>query len=189
MFRRMRNTNLRQFGLVVALLIVLGATGLQAAQVDYFLKIEGIEGESTTVGHEREIQIESFSWGVSNVPIVGGGGTGKAVLQDLTMVTRMSKASPKLMLACCTGQGIPSVSFVAERANVEGEALTYFTVTLENAMITSYQTGGSLGDVVPTDQISLNFTKITFEYIPLDENGRPGTPVTATYDVAAGTAS
>ena len=33
---------------------------------DAFLKIEGIEGESTDKAHPGEIEISSFSWGVSN---------------------------------------------------------------------------------------------------------------------------
>ena len=33
------------------------------AQVDYFLKIEGVESESTDAKHKGEIELESFSWG------------------------------------------------------------------------------------------------------------------------------
>ena len=34
------------------------------AAVDFFLKIDGIEGESTQKGHEKEIEIQSWSFGV-----------------------------------------------------------------------------------------------------------------------------
>ncbi len=44
--------------------------------VPYFLKIEGIAGESTDAKHKGEIEVESFSWGVSQSaspsPGVGG---------------------------------------------------------------------------------------------------------------------
>ncbi len=33
------------------------------ALVDYFLKIDGIQGESQDKTHKNEIEIESFSWG------------------------------------------------------------------------------------------------------------------------------
>lgn len=36
------------------------------AQVDFFLKIDGIKGESTDKAHKGEIEIESFSWGETN---------------------------------------------------------------------------------------------------------------------------
>jgi len=70
-----------------------------------FLKIEGIDGESQDKDHKGEIEIDSFSWGVTNTSTGGGGGgsTGKAVSQDFHFTAPLSKASPNLMLACCTG--------------------------------------------------------------------------------------
>ena len=45
------------------------------AAVDYFLKIAGIDGESTADGHKGEIDLESWSWGESNP---GAGSAGAA---------------------------------------------------------------------------------------------------------------
>ena len=46
-----------------------------------------IEGESTDKNHPNEIEVDSFSWGVSNTGSAGGsgGGGGKAALQDGTI--------------------------------------------------------------------------------------------------------
>ena len=33
--------------------------------VDYFLKIDGIEGESQDAKHKGEIEVESFGWGAA----------------------------------------------------------------------------------------------------------------------------
>ena len=55
------------------------------AAVDYFLKIEGIEGESLQKGHEKQIEIMSFSWGESNTGSFAGnlgGGSGKVSMND-----------------------------------------------------------------------------------------------------------
>ena len=76
---------------------------------DAFLKIEGIDGESADKTHPGEIEVMSFSWGVSNTgggSTGGGGGAGKAVLQDFHFSMATSKASPNLMLACATGRHI-----------------------------------------------------------------------------------
>ena len=76
-----------------------GAVGCQAlpemhsadaANVDYFLKIEGVDGESTSEKHKGEIEIFSYSWGVSqqgggSVGGGGGAGVGKATFQDFTL--------------------------------------------------------------------------------------------------------
>ena len=67
--------------------------------VDYFLKLDGIPGESTDAKHKDEIDALAFSWGVSQpgrAGAGGGGGAGKAVFEDLLVVARTSKASPKL---------------------------------------------------------------------------------------------
>ena len=46
------------------------------ALVDYFLKIDGIQGESQDKTHKNEIEIMSFGWGATNTgtALVGGGG-------------------------------------------------------------------------------------------------------------------
>ena len=41
------------------------------AQSDYFLKLDGIDGESDDRIHKEWIELSSFSWGESNA--VGGG--------------------------------------------------------------------------------------------------------------------
>jgi len=55
------------------------------ALVDYFLKIDTIEGESYDKSHKAEIQLMSFSWGETNAGTFsagGGGGAGKVQMQD-----------------------------------------------------------------------------------------------------------
>ena len=72
----------------------------------WFLKIDGVQGESTDISHKDEIGVLSWSWGVSHPSGVGtgsGGGAGKAAFQDFQFVTRVSKASPVLFLSCATG--------------------------------------------------------------------------------------
>lgn len=144
---------------------------LQAAHVDYFLKLDGIDGESTDDRHRDQIHIESFSWGVNQTGSfgsTGGGGTGKVSFSDMTFSTKISKASPKLMLACATGQHIRSATFVTHRP--DGDTNNFIKVTLTDVYITSYQTGGSGGDAdpIPTDQFSLNFTAVKFEHTSED---------------------
>src|SRR5262245_7006243 len=89
------------------------------AAVDFFLKIEGIDGESTDDKHKGEIDIQSFSWGVTNTGshgAGGGGGTGKSVFQDLHFTTHVNKSSPKLMLACATGEHLKKAVLTVRKA-------------------------------------------------------------------------
>src|ERR1039458_5904888 len=76
------------------------------AAVDYFLKIDGIEGEAKDKTHKNEIQLQSFSWGESNVGSMqagGGGGQGKVAMQDFHFTMAVNKATPLLFQACATG--------------------------------------------------------------------------------------
>jgi type VI secretion system secreted protein Hcp len=153
-----------------------------AAAVDMFLKIEGVDGESDDATHKGELEIESFSWGASN-PAAGahggGGGAGKVSMQDISFVMKTSKASPKLFLMCATGEHIKSATITLRKAGREQQE--YLTIKLENVQITSYQIGGN-GET-PTDQVSINFTKIEFEYKPQKPDGSLDAPVKAGYDL------
>jgi type VI secretion system secreted protein Hcp len=154
--------------------------------VDYFLKIDGIDGESTDSKHKGEIDVESWSWGQTNSGDAahrGGMGAGKVSMQDFHFVMRMNKATPKLMEVCATGEHIKKAVLTCRKAGKEQQE--YLKVTMSDLVVSSYQTGGSNGDVVPTDQISLNFSKIEYEYKEQKADGTLGGAVKAGYDVKA----
>jgi len=159
------------------------------AAVDYFLKIDGIEGESTAAGHTKEIELESWSWGETQIGTSGrtgtGSGAGKVSMQDFHFVMKANKASPKLMLACASGQHIKEGLLVCRKAG--GKQEEFLKVKMSDLLISSYQTGGSAhGDVVPTDQISFNFSKIEFEYKPQKPDGSLDSPMNAGWDLTKG---
>jgi len=148
------------------------------AQVDYFLKIKDIEGESADAKHKNEIDIESWSWGETNAGshgYGGGGGAGKVTMQDFNFTMRVNKASPKLLLACANGQPFKEALLTCRKAGKEQQE--YLKVKFTDLLVSSFQTGGSNGDVVPIDQISLNFSKIEYEYYPQKEDGTLGSKV------------
>jgi type VI secretion system secreted protein Hcp len=154
------------------------------AMVDYFLKIDGIQGESQDSKHKNEIEIQSFSWGAvqSGTASHGGGmGAGKVQMQDFHFVMRVNKSSPKLMLACATGEHIKNAVLVCRKAGKEQQE--YLKVTFTDLLVSSYQTGGSGGDVIPMDQISLNFSKVEIEYKEQKPDGSLGGAIKAFYDM------
>ena len=78
---------------------------------DIFMKINGIQGESRDKHHKDEIEVLSWSWGLSNqatAPSAGGGaGAGKVKFQDISFTHLVDKASPNLMLSCASGKHHP----------------------------------------------------------------------------------
>jgi type VI secretion system secreted protein Hcp len=150
------------------------------ASVDYYLKIDGVDGESTARGFEGWIEIESFYWGATQTAVVGGGGggAGKVVVSDFTLVKRVDKASPRLFQACVTGLHASSAVLAAKRGDTNA---TYLKYQLTDVLVSSFRDAGTAGEP-PLEEISLNFTRIEFSYAPTLPSGQLGQPITATYD-------
>jgi type VI secretion system secreted protein Hcp len=155
------------------------------AAVDYFLKLEGIPGESKADKHTDEIDVQSYSWGGTQSGTFatgGGGGAGKVAMQDFHFTKLHSKASPALMLAMAQGDHIPSAILTCRKAGKEQQE--FLTITLSDCIISSYQSGGSAGaSVIPTDQVSINFAKIEHEYKEQDATGALAGSVKKTFDL------
>ena len=155
------------------------------AAVDYFLKIEGIDGESHDSKHKGEIDLESWSWGEAQTgshSAGGGGGAGKVAMQDFHFVMKVNKSSPKLLLACANGEHIKKAVLTCRKAGKDQQE--FLKITMSDLLVSSFQTGGSgHGDIVPTDQISLNYSKIEYEYKEQKPDGTLGGAVKAGWDL------
>jgi type VI secretion system secreted protein Hcp len=153
---------------------------------DYFLKIDGITGESQDDKHKDEIDLLSFSWGVSNAAHLttgGGAGAGRASFQDFHFTSKVSSASPKLFLACVSGQHIKTATLTASRSTEEGRSTQFYKVNFSDILISSYQDAGSGGDDGPEESISFAFGKIEVVYTPQSRDGAAGTPIEAIWNL------
>ncbi len=155
------------------------------AAVDYFLKIDTIEGESQDGKHKGEIDLLSWSWGESQTGTMaagGGGGAGKVAMQDFHFVMNVNKATPKLILSCASGEHFPKAVLTCRKAGKEQQE--FLKYTFSDVLVSSYQTGGSgAGDIVPTEQVSLNYTKMEIEYKEQKADGSLGGAVKAGWDL------
>src|SRR6266567_1568696 len=154
------------------------------AATDYFLKIDGIPGESKADKHQDEIDLQSFSWGASQSGTFaegGGGGAGKVSMHDFSFTMGTNKASPKIMLACARGDHIPKAILTCRKAGKDQQE--FMKVTMSDIMVSSFQTGGHGGDVIPSESISLNFAKIEFEYKEQQKTGALGGSTKAFFDL------
>src|SRR5918912_3232360 len=109
--------------------------------IDYFLKIDGIPGESRDAKHKDEIELVSFSWGVAQAgrasPAAGGGGAGRPQFKDFEFLMRVNKASPQLFLATVSGKHLKEASLSVRRS---GKAqLEYLKIKFTDVIVTSYE--------------------------------------------------
>jgi type VI secretion system secreted protein Hcp len=156
------------------------------AAADYFIKFDGINGESVDAKHKDEIDVESWSWGESNTGTGGSGsgaGTGRVTMQDFSFVMGLNRASVDLMKACATGQHIKTAALSATKGGKSRQE--YLTFKFHDVLVSSYQTGGSEDAAVPTDSVSFNFAKIEVEYRPQMADGSLGVAVQFRYDLKA----
>ena len=150
--------------------------------VDVFLKIEGVEGESKDHKHGKEIDVMSYSWGLSQTGTMhgqGGGGAGKANFADMTISMPFNKASAHVALACATGKHFPKAVLTCRKAG--DEQYDYLTYTMTDVIVSNYSTGGA-GEV-PVDSVSLNFAKIESEYFEQDAKGKVTKASTFGYNI------
>src|SRR3954465_4827653 len=111
---------------------------------DAFLKIDGVSGESNDRVHKDEIEISSFSWGVSQLGSNGGGTGGaarKAVFQDIHFTSSVNKSSPLLMRSCATREHLKKAVLPVRKAG--GNQNEYYVIKPQDCLVSSYQSGGS----------------------------------------------
>src|SRR3954470_23693270 len=86
---------------------------------DIFAKIGDIKGESIDSKHKDEVEVLSWSWGVTHAAGANSGsgaGTGKASFQDFVITHHVDKASPVLLRACATGEHIKEATITMRKA-------------------------------------------------------------------------
>ncbi len=155
------------------------------AAVDFFLILDGISGESHDhkMKSKGAIDVESWSWGETQMGTHsgGGGGAGKVAMQPFHFVQKVNKATPEMMLACAEGRHIKLAELICRKAGKDQQE--FLTIKLHDLLVSSYQTGGSgHSDIVPTDQFSLDFAKIELNYRPQKQDGTLDAAVQASWD-------
>ena len=149
-------------------LFVVNST--QAAN-DIYIAMPPIEGEAIDKGHERWIKVFSVNFQVSQsagTHIASGGTAGKAEFGDLEFVKQIDKASVHLNMHCASGRLIDQV--IVECVNATTKVV-YLRIKLEKVMVSAVRTGLQSAEGQATEQVSLNYGKITWEYVITKQDG------------------
>jgi type VI secretion system secreted protein Hcp len=152
---------------------------------EYLMKVNGVVGESSDAKHKGAIELTSWSWGLSQSGAAhaasGGGESGRAEVQDLLITMPASKASPRLMLSCASGEHHKDAVLTVRKAGRPQQE--FLVIKMEDVIITSVQTGGSApsGDLV--DQVALGFSTVRMEFRPQKDDGSLDVAVEAGWDI------
>jgi len=153
---------------------------------DIFAKLGDIKGESIDTKHKDEIEVLSYSWGVTNAGSMAhgtGGGEGKSTFHDLSFVHNIDKASPVLMQACATGLHLKEATITHRKAGTKGGQVEYLVVKMNDVIITGVTHGGSSDG--HSENVSLAFAKVAVEYKPQKADGTLDAGIHFKYDIKA----
>ncbi len=151
---------------------------------DIFAKLGDIKGESLDDKHKDEIEVLSWSWGVTNaVTLAGSGaGQGKASFRDLSFIHKIDKASPSLMQACATGVHLKEATITHRKA---GKGQQEFLVIKMNDVIVTAIVDADSSEGGSAETVSLAFAKIDVAYRPQKADGSLDVGIHFKYDLKA----
>jgi type VI secretion system secreted protein Hcp len=140
---------------------------------DTHIKFDGVEGEATHADHKGEIEVLSWSWGVSNAGGISGGGSGKGKADpgEFNFMHLYDKASPNLAKKCAQGLHFKEVTVTSRKAG-EGQK-DFLKIVMKEVFVSSCSPSGSSGGDI-AEAVSMSYGSIDFAYKPQDETGKLG---------------
>jgi len=148
------------------------------------VKVEG-ETQDAVFKDKKGIEVQSFSWGVSNPTIVGTGGgmgAGKASFSSLNFMKYADAATAALLTSVASGEHFDVVTLHCRRAG--GDAQEYLVITLNEVLVESVQHSGSDGGGIASESVSVAFGKVKTEYFAQSAKGEKAAAAkTFTWDI------
>ena len=153
--------------------------------VNYFMKVEGVNGESADANHKGYIDIQSVSWGASQAASIAGGGAGagKVSFSDLTVTATMDAATPTLLKFVSSGKHLPKVKLEFVKASGGDGGMVFATIELGDVLVTGTQFAGSGGGESMLVNYSFQAAKVEHHYWVQGKDGSKGAETQMGWDV------
>jgi len=152
-----------------------------------YVKYGDIKGDVTADGHKGSdgwFEVGSFAWGVGRgISSPTGGAANRESsapsVSEITLSKQMDVASYRLLDEVLQGEGLPcTIDFCKTD---KGVLESYCKYILEDCMVSGYSV--SSGGDRPTETISLNFTKVEYGFVGLNDKNEGVTTPKLIYDV------
>ncbi|TFW30521.1 Hcp family type VI secretion system effector [Massilia horti] len=157
--------------------------------IDAYLQIEGIKGESMDDKHKNWIEISHVTWSIhqpraASLSTAGGHTSGRSELSNLTFKKLADLSSPILQQHCAMGRTIPKARIEFMRADGVGKPVNYYTIELENVMISGVTPNSGDGGII-TEQVHLAYSKMKWTYTKQSIKGGAEGSTAGGWDCAA----
>jgi type VI secretion system secreted protein Hcp len=161
-----------------------------------YMKLEGIEGNVTSKGHQHWIELDSISFHTQRALNTHSGRvanreTSLPQLSDFTVSKLMDKTSPLIFNEAVVGRAMPEV--IIHLVTTNNMANPYMEYRLYNVIVRSYEVLSESASEdknkavraigYPMEVFCLNFDKIEMKFTPFDENHKPQSPIPSGYDL------
>lgn len=150
--------------------------GTAAASSEMFFKLDGIPGESDTVGFENQIEIDSFSFGVTKAK------DKPASFSDVNVTRQSDTASPEFMFRAASGAAIPSGILSVRRTGGDGNSFTYLKYCFTNLRVTSFSQGASSSSRA-AENIGLSYSTVSMSSFAQKADGTTSLGMTRGWDL------
>ena len=153
--------------------------------IQAFLKIDTIDGDSTSTQHSRQIELIDFNW-TEAMPLNWNSRSGTATQWGaFSFTTLYGSASPKLFVACAQQKNIATATLYIQKTLSNGQTRDFITWTFQNVVVGSYSTSLRSSDGSVVDEFSIYFGKAQVKYCPINADGSFGSPIETCYDMQA----
>ncbi len=139
-----------------------------------------IEGETldSFVKTKKGFDIETFAFGVTNPVNVGSGtsglGSGRAEFEKFSFTKKTDTATCATILSCCAGTHHDECHLIIRKGGATSDTSgdEYIHVTMTDVVVESINWEGSDGDEAFSDNVTIAYAEIKFEYWEQDMTGK-----------------
>lgn len=154
------------------------------ADRDYFLKLDGIEGEAQDKVHKNEVRLFDFDFSMAKRGTQAHYGVGRPVFEDISFTAPIDRSYPKIEEALAHNATISKVVLTCRKAG--SSQMDFFTITFWDVYVKSCRIAVESADAVPHAEFSISFRKTEVQYREQTDKGTLGGAISAGYDIGAG---
>ena len=169
--------------------VIQDVNGSSDGASDIFLSVQTkragkVKGEVVSPGHEDEIGIKAWNWGVSASATAGGtAATSRRIYRELVVVKAIDSATTSLLSALATNDEIKEAKLTMRKPG--SEQIGFFFITLKQGRISALEhSTDEQGNTLET--VSFVFGKVEVEYRPQTTGGGRGASSMFSDDITPG---
>jgi type VI secretion system secreted protein Hcp len=154
------------------------------------MKVAGVDGPATATGYQGWVPIDSVEMGISRGIMGGGGGRSTAAPSvSEARITRVTDSiSGALFDLCVSGKVVTVTIDLCFSDSNKLELIMKYELegVIFSSMTSSTQQPDASGKTPPTrsESLSLNFQKVTWHVVELDEKNKPVKTRRTSWDLA-----